>query len=244
MRRSAISDGRRREARLSSARRRDGDTPRGVGRQRTGGEKHHEQRNCRSALRGAGTARTTREAEGLEAFAGKDVRRLVGGGASAGSRGSSGPDGARTRQLGLDRVRAPRVSSRGSSAICAISSGARRSSFCSSLARSRRAAPTSTHWSRCSTPMSCFGSTAAEAAGRLEGRARRPRGRRAGRRLLASSPVRAARARERRRGFVVARGGRLLGVAGFTVAHGKVVEIDLLMDPARLHEFELTDLDD
>ena len=92
--------------------------------------------------------------------------------------------------------------------------------------------------------MSCFGSTAAEAAGRLEGRARRPRGRRAGRRLLASSPVRAARARERRRGFVVARGGRLLGVAGFTVAHGKVVEIDLLMDPARLHEFELTDLDD
>ena len=45
-------------------------------------------------------------------------------------------------------------------------------------------------------------------------------------------------------GFVVAREGRLLGGAGFTVAHGKVLEIDLLMDPARLHEFELTDLDD
>jgi RNA polymerase sigma-70 factor (ECF subfamily) len=45
-------------------------------------------------------------------------------------------------------------------------------------------------------------------------------------------------------GFVVARSGRLLGVAGFTVAQGKIIEIDLLMDPARLHELDLTDLDD
>jgi RNA polymerase sigma factor (sigma-70 family) len=45
-------------------------------------------------------------------------------------------------------------------------------------------------------------------------------------------------------GFVVARHGRLLGVAGFTVAHGKIVEIDLLMDPARLRELDLTALGD
>ena len=42
-------------------------------------------------------------------------------------------------------------------------------------------------------------------------------------------------------GFVVARHRRLLGVAGFTVAHGKIVEIDLLMDPVRLRELDLTD---
>jgi RNA polymerase sigma-70 factor (ECF subfamily) len=42
-------------------------------------------------------------------------------------------------------------------------------------------------------------------------------------------------------GLVVARHRRLLGVAGFTVAHGKIVEIDLLMDPARLRELDLTD---
>ncbi len=45
-------------------------------------------------------------------------------------------------------------------------------------------------------------------------------------------------------GFVVVRDHRLLGVAGFTVVHGKIVEIDLLMDPARLGEVDLTDLDD
>jgi RNA polymerase sigma factor (sigma-70 family) len=44
-------------------------------------------------------------------------------------------------------------------------------------------------------------------------------------------------------GFVVARHGRLLGVAGFTVADGKIAEIDLLMDPARLRELDLSDLD-
>jgi hypothetical protein len=33
-------------------------------------------------------------------------------------------------------------------------------------------------------------------------------------------------------------------VAGFTVAHGKIVEIDLLADPARLRELDLTVLDD
>jgi RNA polymerase sigma-70 factor (ECF subfamily) len=45
-------------------------------------------------------------------------------------------------------------------------------------------------------------------------------------------------------GFVVAPRGRPVAVVGFTVAHGKVVEIDLLADPARLRELDLTALDD
>ena len=44
-------------------------------------------------------------------------------------------------------------------------------------------------------------------------------------------------------GVVVARRGRPLAVAGFTVAHGQIVEIDLLADPARLRELDLTILD-
>jgi RNA polymerase sigma factor (sigma-70 family) len=44
-------------------------------------------------------------------------------------------------------------------------------------------------------------------------------------------------------GFVVAPGGRVRAVAGFTVAHGKIVEIDLLADPERLRELDLTMLD-
>jgi RNA polymerase sigma factor (sigma-70 family) len=44
-------------------------------------------------------------------------------------------------------------------------------------------------------------------------------------------------------GFVVAPRGRPVAVAGFTVAHGKIVEIDLLADPARLRELDLTMLD-
>ena len=42
---------------------------------------------------------------------------------------------------------------------------------------------------------------------------------------------------------VVAPRGRPVAVAGFTVAHGKIVEIDLLADPARLRELDLTVLD-
>ncbi|MCW3016062.1 MAG: polymerase, sigma-24 subunit, subfamily [Solirubrobacterales bacterium] len=45
-------------------------------------------------------------------------------------------------------------------------------------------------------------------------------------------------------GFVVAAHGRPLTVAGFTVAGGRIVEIDLLADPARLRELDLTVLDD
>jgi RNA polymerase sigma factor (sigma-70 family) len=45
-------------------------------------------------------------------------------------------------------------------------------------------------------------------------------------------------------GFVVASRGRPLAVAGFTVAHDKIVEIDLLADPARLRQLDLTVLDD
>jgi RNA polymerase sigma-70 factor (ECF subfamily) len=43
---------------------------------------------------------------------------------------------------------------------------------------------------------------------------------------------------------VAAPSGRPVAVAGFTVARGKIVEIDLLADPARLRELDLTVLDD
>src|SRR5215208_4944054 len=45
-------------------------------------------------------------------------------------------------------------------------------------------------------------------------------------------------------GFVVAPRGQPVAVAGFTVAHGRIVEIDLLADPARLRELDLPALDD
>jgi RNA polymerase sigma factor (sigma-70 family) len=45
-------------------------------------------------------------------------------------------------------------------------------------------------------------------------------------------------------GVVVAPRGQPLAVAGFTVAHGRIVEIDLLADPARLRELDLTVLED
>jgi RNA polymerase sigma factor (sigma-70 family) len=44
-------------------------------------------------------------------------------------------------------------------------------------------------------------------------------------------------------GFVVAPRGRPVAVAGFTVADGKVVEIDLLADPERLRRLDMTVLD-
>ena len=43
---------------------------------------------------------------------------------------------------------------------------------------------------------------------------------------------------------VVAPRGRPVAVAGFTVANGRIVEIDLLADPARLRDLDLTVLDD
>jgi len=45
-------------------------------------------------------------------------------------------------------------------------------------------------------------------------------------------------------GVVVAPRGRPIAVAGFTVAHGRIVEIDLLADPAGLRELDLTVFDD
>ena len=45
-------------------------------------------------------------------------------------------------------------------------------------------------------------------------------------------------------GFVVAPRGRPVAVAGVTVAHGRIVEIDLLADPARLQELDLASMDD
>jgi RNA polymerase sigma-70 factor (ECF subfamily) len=44
-------------------------------------------------------------------------------------------------------------------------------------------------------------------------------------------------------GFVVERGGRPLALAGFTVAHGRIVEIDILADPGRLRDVDLSGLD-
>jgi RNA polymerase sigma factor (sigma-70 family) len=45
-------------------------------------------------------------------------------------------------------------------------------------------------------------------------------------------------------GFVVAPRGRPVAVAGFNVVGGRIAEIDLLADPARLRELDLTVLDD
>jgi RNA polymerase sigma-70 factor (ECF subfamily) len=45
-------------------------------------------------------------------------------------------------------------------------------------------------------------------------------------------------------GVVVSPRGRPFAVAGFTVAHDQIVEINLLADPARLRELDLTVLDD
>jgi RNA polymerase sigma-70 factor (ECF subfamily) len=45
-------------------------------------------------------------------------------------------------------------------------------------------------------------------------------------------------------GFVVAPGGRPAAVAGFTVTGGRIAEIDVLADPARLRQLDLTVLDD
>jgi RNA polymerase sigma factor (sigma-70 family) len=44
-------------------------------------------------------------------------------------------------------------------------------------------------------------------------------------------------------GLVVARGGRPLAVMGFTITRGKIVEIDILADPARLGQLDLAVLD-
>ncbi|MGH8826064.1 MAG: RNA polymerase subunit sigma-70, partial [Jiangellaceae bacterium] len=45
-------------------------------------------------------------------------------------------------------------------------------------------------------------------------------------------------------GVVTAAAGRVLSVMGFTVAHGKIVAIDVLYDPERLAELDLAVLDD
>jgi RNA polymerase sigma-70 factor, ECF subfamily len=45
-------------------------------------------------------------------------------------------------------------------------------------------------------------------------------------------------------GLVVASGGRALSVMGFAIHRGKIVEIDILADPARLDRLDLTSLKD
>jgi RNA polymerase sigma-70 factor (ECF subfamily) len=44
-------------------------------------------------------------------------------------------------------------------------------------------------------------------------------------------------------GFVVAPHGEPFSVLGITVAHGKIVEIDVVADPERLRQLDLTVLD-
>jgi RNA polymerase sigma factor (sigma-70 family) len=45
-------------------------------------------------------------------------------------------------------------------------------------------------------------------------------------------------------GIVVARNGQPLTIMGFTVKHGRITEIDILADPARLRQLDLTALKD
>jgi RNA polymerase sigma factor (sigma-70 family) len=45
-------------------------------------------------------------------------------------------------------------------------------------------------------------------------------------------------------GIVAARGGQLAAVLGFTVARGKIVEIDILADPERLSRLDLAELEE
>jgi RNA polymerase sigma-70 factor (ECF subfamily) len=45
-------------------------------------------------------------------------------------------------------------------------------------------------------------------------------------------------------GVVATRDGQPFSVGGFTVRHGRIVEMDWLADPARLRELDLTILDD
>jgi len=45
-------------------------------------------------------------------------------------------------------------------------------------------------------------------------------------------------------GIVAAPGGQAFSVLGFTVTRGKIVEIDILADPARLRRLDLADLED
>jgi RNA polymerase sigma-70 factor, ECF subfamily len=45
-------------------------------------------------------------------------------------------------------------------------------------------------------------------------------------------------------GVVVAPRGRLLMILGFTITRGKIVEIDILADPARLRQLDLSVLND
>jgi RNA polymerase sigma-70 factor (ECF subfamily) len=45
-------------------------------------------------------------------------------------------------------------------------------------------------------------------------------------------------------GAVAASGGQLFAVVAFTVRQGKIVEMDILADPTRLRQLDLSVLDD
>ena len=57
---------------------------------------------------------------------------------------------------------------------------------------------------------------------------------------LAALAASAHPARQRRPRFIVVPAGRPVSVAGFTVSGGLIVEIDMLVDPERLREIDLT----
>jgi hypothetical protein len=45
-------------------------------------------------------------------------------------------------------------------------------------------------------------------------------------------------------GAIAARRGRPLTVIGFTIRNGKITEIDILADPARLRQLDLAEMSD
>src|SRR6266540_4383767 len=106
-------------------------------------------------------------------------------------------------------------------------------------------AATSTRCSRCSTPTSCFEPRGAVPPGAS--------------RVVRGAPAVAEQALAFARlvgpfarpalvngaaGIVAAPGGQAFSVLGFTVTRGKIVEIDILADPARLRRLDLADLED
>ena len=98
-------------------------------------------------------------------------------------------------------------------------------------------------WSRCSLPTSFCARIAARSPRSVEVRGAEAVAKQArvfGRIAASAQPALVNGAV----GFVVVRNGTPLAVAGFTVVDGRVAEIDVLADPARLREIDLTVLDD
>ena len=108
----------------------------------------------------------------------------------------------------------------------------------------RRARVTSTRSSRCSTRTSCFARTAALCARACRRRSAAQR-RWPSRRSCSGGSAEFARPAlvNGAAGLVSAPEGKPFSVLGFTIAGGKIVEIDILADPERLSELDLTVLE-